>query len=641
MTKYLLKLMQIKIDDEGIKTEFIVENTATKQKLTLNHTEITELMYKYNIKNAVLDNNGIVHYYSTESSFMDLTGNKYGDWTVVEYLGNKYWACKCNCGRYKAVYTQSLLKGTSKSCQHHSYNFIDLTGQTIGDWHVIDWDKDTKKWNCECSCSPGIIHKIPTGSLTGGLTLSCGHDKNQFIDLTGQTFGEWTVHSYDKTTRKWNCTCSCNPNKVHQLLSVSLREGKTKSCGHATNAFKSLIDKTYGKLTVQEYIGNQKWKCKCKCGNEIITYSSCLLKGYTTSCGHCGKPAMPPEVKAVLSDRDAFLNALTKQSIIKGANLTLKEIAELFNISISHVCWLLDKYGAHDYVEYLNGQSYAELEIIDWLKQKGLTIEQRNRKILNGKELDIYIPDKHIAIEYNGSYHHSSLFKETGYHKEKTLSCLAKGITLIHIFDYEWENPNIRQKIINLLNNYLDIDNTTVYARDTEIRNVTVEEQKRFLNTYHLQGYIPCDTALGLYHNNELLQLMTFDNPRFNREYNTELLRLCSKAGYKIIGGANKLFNHYVKEHQTETILTYCDISKFTGKVYEQLGMTLDCITAPNYVYVHKPTLMTLSSIQCTKQSLLDKGWGTPDMTEEQIMISQNYLKVCDSGNSRYVYRPN
>ena len=76
----------------------------------------------------------------------------------------------------------------------------------------------------------------------------------------------------------------------------------------------------------------------------------------------------------------------------------------------------------------------------------GIIIEN-DKTILDGKELDIYIPDKHLAIEFNSDYWHREEQIGKYYHQEKSLACREKGIRLIHIFEYEWIN---KQEYVSL-----------------------------------------------------------------------------------------------------------------------------------------------------------------------------------------------
>lgn len=98
----------------------------------------------------------------------------------------------------------------------------------------------------------------------------------------------------------------------------------------------------------------------------------------------------------------------------------------------------------------------AELELNAFFIKKGFTPITRNRSVLSGnRELDLYIPDIQLAIEYLGIRYHSVEFHEASKkhrgkelnldvfklnHQRKTLDCAAKGIRLISIFESEYEH---------------------------------------------------------------------------------------------------------------------------------------------------------------------------------------------------------
>jgi hypothetical protein len=110
--------------------------------------------------------------------------------------------------------------------------------------------------------------------------------------------------------------------------------------------------------------------------------------------------------------------------------------------------------------------SKEESEIIDYIHSiTDCTIEKNNRKILDGKEIDIYIPDLSLAIEFNGIYWHSDLFVEREYHRNKVLLALKSNIRLIHIYENDWVDD--RESIKNTLKNI--IKNTEIYDDDKEV----------------------------------------------------------------------------------------------------------------------------------------------------------------------------
>ncbi|MFA5733351.1 MAG: hypothetical protein WC934_15300, partial [Acidithiobacillus sp.] len=101
----------------------------------------------------------------------------------------------------------------------------------------------------------------------------------------------------------------------------------------------------------------------------------------------------------------------------------------------------LNKFGCQKCF-YDNDVSVAHHEIIDYLKQfKINNILINDHELIKPNELDIYLPDTNVAIEYNGVYYHSynklESFKEKYKHYNKTSNCFDKGIKLIQIFENE------------------------------------------------------------------------------------------------------------------------------------------------------------------------------------------------------------
>lgn len=570
-----LKLLQIKLDSAGNKTTCILEQDGIKKEYTVMAV-IEMLKQNIFIKNATLVGNELKVLPSMKH-FDDLTGTTLNDWYVAEYLGNYHWKCECICGTIRSVYCGRLKNGTSRSC---------------------------------------------------------GHDTNKFKDLRNKTFGHWQPIKYIGN-KMWLCKCElCH--KLKEVSKDSLLDGKSKSCGCNTTGFKDLTDEKFGKLTVNKYIGDGLWECKCACNKIRVVHRQSLLSGQTTSCGACNRKEWQIEA---LASAEKFNSVLLSACTSLNALLTLQEVADIFDISLSNASLLVRKYNAEMYVQYIttNGTSNAEQELIEFVGTLATDIVTNTRHVLNGKELDIYIPDYKLAIEYNGSYWHSAIKKDKLYHIGKTTECRALGIKLLHVFEHEWNDPKKSIIIKGLIQQYLG-NTKRIFARNAVVKTVSVDDARNFLDKYHLQQFVPASEYYGLYYNDELVEVMTFGRPRYTDKYDYELLRLCTKQGYTVVGGANKLFKHFLRLHSDVSIISYCDLSKFTGKVYEQLGMKFDGTTQPNYTYVSLKDLSTLSRYQCTKQSLIERGLGTEEQTEEEIMYANNYVKVYDCGNARYIY---
>ena len=260
-----------------------------------------------------------------------------------------------------------------------------------------------------------------------------------------------------------------------------------------------------------------------------------------------------------------------------------------------------------------------------------------DRKILNGKELDIYLPDLKIAFEFNGLYWHNELHKDKNYHLKKTEDCLKKDIQLFHIWEDDWiyKNDIVKSMILNKLGK----TKNKIYARKTEIKEVTDNKLIRnFLINNHLQGFVGSRVKIGLFYNDELVSLMTFGKKRLfmkskssNDEY--ELLRYCNKLNTNVIGGASKLFKYFIKTYKPKEITTYADRSHSQGKLYEKLGFKFIHKTSPNYYYIINKKREHRFNFK--KDKLIREGYDK-NMTEHDIMLSRDIYRIFDSGSLKY-----
>ena len=278
------------------------------------------------------------------------------------------------------------------------------------------------------------------------------------------------------------------------------------------------------------------------------------------------------------------------------------------------------------------GTSLKEKDILTFIKSNyNDEIVENDRKQLDGKELDIFFPKLNLAIEFNGSYWHSELYKEKHFHQEKTLLCREKGIRLIHIFEYEWDNN--RHKLEGLIKSALGIFEKTIYARECECREVSSFDYNAFLDLNHLQGKVNSSIRYGLYYEGELVSVIGFGKSRF-KGGEFELYRFCNKLGYRIIGGFSKLIKH----SNVKDFVSYVDLAHFSGKGYKSVGFKELSVTEPNYVYVKNNSVITRISAQKHKlKDLLKEGYDE-NLSESDNMAKNNWLKVYDCGNLKMKY---
>ena len=311
---------------------------------------------------------------------------------------------------------------------------------------------------------------------------------------------------------------------------------------------------------------------------------------------------------------------------------TIHEVADDLNYSYSRMKNLIREFDLGKYLNLKPSISKYEKEIVEIFLQyiPNLKIQLNDQKILGGKEIDIYLPEYNLGIEFNGSYWHSEEYKDKKYHQEKSLLAEEKGIFIYHIFEYEWVNQDKKKKIISQLLNLLNCNSNKVYARKCKIKLVSAKDKAIFLKENHLQGNDKSSINLGLYYNDDLVSIMTFCVPRFNKKYTWELSRFCSKAGYNIIGAANKLFQYFVNNYlqQEETVITYNDITKTKGTVYEKMGFILNNRTEPNYVWWYN-------------EDIYKSRYQTMMINEAEIMHNDGYVRIYDCGNKVWIYKKN
>lgn len=279
-------------------------------------------------------------------------------------------------------------------------------------------------------------------------------------------------------------------------------------------------------------------------------------------------------------------------------------------------------------------QSGYELQLKQWLINLGINIDENNRKIIYPKELDLFLPDYNIAIEFNGLFWHSENYVGKNYHIDKTKLCEEKNIKLIHIWEDDWIYKNDIVK--SIISNKLKINQSRVYARNCEVREVTdVKLVKDFLNKNHIQGYCKSQHKIGLFYNNELISLMTFGFRKTNSKKEFELIRFSNKKYYTVIGSASKLFSFFVNKYQPEFILSYADISLFDGSLYNSLGFKFIHRTEPNYYWVVDG--IRYHRWVFNKKKLLESG-GSSKKTEKEIMTDRGHFRVFSCGQDRYEF---
>lgn len=283
--------------------------------------------------------------------------------------------------------------------------------------------------------------------------------------------------------------------------------------------------------------------------------------------------------------------------------------------------------------------------VSELLDSWGVSYFRNTKNIIPPKEIDFYFADKNLGIEVNGNWAHSTTSSgkyvpiTKDYHKSKTISCREKSIRLIHLFEYEMSDTHSWHKLQRFLHDVICEPARIAYGRKLRIRVVDNSAEREFLDYNHLQGYIGSRICLGLYDDDELVMIMSFGKPRYNTTYEWELLRLCTKNDVAVIGGAEKLFRYFVNNYNPNSIVSYCDLSKFEGRVYSRLGMKLIRESEPNYHWVNYNEVYTRYQTQKHKLSKLLGNLYDSNLSEQDNMIKAGFVKIYDCGNAVYEWR--
>ncbi len=279
----------------------------------------------------------------------------------------------------------------------------------------------------------------------------------------------------------------------------------------------------------------------------------------------------------------------------------------------------------------INLKSGQHTNIVNFLIESGVELICNSRSQISPLELDIYVPSKKVAIEYNGLYWHSELYKEKSYHLNKLLKCNEVGIDLIQVWEDDWlEKQDIVKSIIL---SRLGLITEKIGARKCDIRFI---DDRNLVNAFfddnHIQGRTQYKYAVGLFHESELVSCMLFNKPK--KDF--ELVRFANKINLIVNGAASKLFKYFNQHYEIEEIVSFADRSTFNGSLYKQLGFDFVYRTSPNYWWLVEG--VRRHRFAYNKKKLVKMG-ADSKKTEIDIMTEMGYSRIFGCGQDKYIYR--
>lgn len=280
--------------------------------------------------------------------------------------------------------------------------------------------------------------------------------------------------------------------------------------------------------------------------------------------------------------------------------------------------------------------SGGQLGILNWLCDSNIKTVVNDRVIIGPLELDIYLPDHKVGIEYHGSYWHSYDSNETTEqrlrHSIKHDASVSADIDLLQFYDFEWKNKT--EIVKSIIKSHTKTIKKKTYARKLTISKLDIKTERSFFSSNHLQGYHPSTVCYGLCdENSRTICAASFSK----RDGLWEVMRFATVLDESCIGGFSRLLNKFKITHNPIKIITFANRRYSTGNVYKKAGFSLDHVTKPNYWYIkpngNKPIIM--SRISCQKHKL-KKLLGTNfnnHLTEAENMFASEYRRLWDAGN--------
>lgn len=437
--------------------------------------------------------------------------------------------------------------------------------------------------------------------------------------------------SYSKQIDGLNHTCNiCGSTETIRSMSMHLKWVHNISTEEYITQYGEFRPKQLKAKTKQ----NPKFTCQ-ECG-EILSSNRHLM--FHINKHHPELTKSEYIIKHMLGGNDPLCKCGCGEKVnilINGKNLDLNKDTYHRDYIKGHIDW--------DVFSSVGKQSKEEIELLEYIQSIYSGEIQTNLKgIIPRNEIDIFLPELSIGIEYNGLYWHSEKGgRMKDYHINKTNHCASQGIHLVQIFSDEWLNKKdiVKSKLQSILG--AQPKKNTIYARKCCIKEISSTEKNIFLNKHHIQGEDRSSIKLGLFYENELVATMTFSHPRISLGATPspniyELSRYASS--HNVVGGASKLIKYFISQYKPTQIYSYSD-NRWTNpnkNMYLTIGFSKTGSSSPGYFYT-KNYLTRIHRYNFTKYHLKKMGADTKNKTERQIMEEMGYTRVWDCGSTKYV----
>lgn len=461
--------------------------------------------------------------------------------------------------------------------------------------------------------------------------------------VNGTTYMIWKCHNNEH--QSWEATFTSIKNDENWCPECA---GNKK---HSLQECKDWAISKGGLCLSEVYVNGETpmlWKCH-NSNHESWWASFGQIKNSKTWCPYCANNKL---AKATWNDVIEACEKIGIRFINCPTNLNDK----IYDVENKNNEWQFECVCKKTYFPSLNNvlkfrhnscgcvKSKPQEEINQFIKGLGFETLFNDRETIPPLELDVFIPEKAIAIEYCGLYWHGEKnngSKARKKHLDKLKMCQEKEIRLITIFEDEWL---LKQKQVQAyLKAILGKTEIKISARKCVIREVDNSIANLFNEENHIQGKSN-GKHYGLYSNDELVCLATFAKPgasrnaHKNNQNKIELMRYTNKINYSVRGGLGKLLKHFLIHNPIiQEVVSYSDNRWSNGNLYEKLGFIKINSGNPSYFYFKERSLERFHRYNFTKHRAIELFGGNPEIeTEWSIMSKNGYDRIWDCGSTKW-----
>lgn len=372
--------------------------------------------------------------------------------TILDVLRTSkvVFRCRCECGKVLDIYYRNVLSGHSKSCGcyiHSKEYSSNLSKQYKDNPKLIEnISRKRKEW---CESNPEEVARAAAKHSEW-----CKNNPDK-VREQADNFSQWCKDNPDKVeakSKKYKQWLKDHPNEASYIIE--------KVSKWATNN----PDKAPQRVA--------KFKDWCKSHKELLLelgskHSEWLQDNLEDIIHKASSTKRSHRSESDLTDLLEIIHPKYISDLLNG-DIKASDIIET-------KCPICGNYAPHSFHNVFRfrasrfksnppmcsscvsklSSSLSENEIVNYISEfySGECI-RNGRNIIQPFELDLYYPEKKIAVEFNGDYWHDEDHKPKDYHYIKYIKCKENKILLVSIFETDWatNKDNIKNYIYDLFN---------------------------------------------------------------------------------------------------------------------------------------------------------------------------------------------